>query len=100
MPCKSHFGISLKKVFTDFRTSRITLLVIEGLKEQRERERVRERGREREREREGVLYSAVTHPFWDIYVHKIPPSPLQNTPFPGLNLKVGKMRCRSTVWAI
>ena len=39
-----------------------------------------------------VLYSAVTHTFQE-YVHtqKTPPIPPQNTPFPGLNLKVGKM---------
>ena len=30
-------------------------------------------------------------PFRDIDAHKTPPSPPQNTPFPGLNLKVGKM---------
>ena len=30
-------------------------------------------------------------PFGDMYVHKTPPSPPQNTPFPGLNLKVGIM---------
>ena len=30
-------------------------------------------------------------PFWDMCVHKTPPTPPQNTPFPGLNLKVGKM---------
>ena len=27
-------------------------------------------------------------------VHKTPPNPPQNTPFPGLNLKVGKMNYR------
>ena len=37
-----------------------------------------------------VLYSAVTNPFGDMYVHKKTPTPPQNTPFPGLNLKVGK----------
>ena len=31
-------------------------------------------------------------PFMDMYVHKTPPSPPQNTLFPGLNLKVGKMK--------
>ena len=33
-------------------------------------------------------------PFGDMYVHKTPQSPLQKTPFPGLNLKVGKMNYR------
>ena len=41
-----------------------------------------------------ILYSAVTHPFRRLCVHKTPPSPPQNTPFPGLNLKVGKMNYR------
>ena len=30
-------------------------------------------------------------PFWDMYVHKTPPTPSKNTPFPGLILKMGKM---------
>ena len=30
-------------------------------------------------------------PFGDMYVHRTPKSPPQNTPFPSLNLKVGKM---------
>ena len=29
-----------------------------------------------------------------MYVHKTPPTPPQNTPFPGLNLKVGKTNYR------
>ena len=41
-----------------------------------------------------VLYSAVTNPFRDMYVHKTPPTPPQNTSFPGLILKVGKMKYR------
>ena len=28
-------------------------------------------------------------PFWDMYVHKTPPNPPQNTPFSGLILKLG-----------
>ena len=39
-----------------------------------------------------MFFTQPSHtPFWDIYVHKTLPSPPQNTPFPGLNLKVGKM---------
>ena len=38
-----------------------------------------------------VLYSVVTKPFRDMYEHETPPAPPQNTPFPGLILKVGKM---------
>ena len=34
---------------------------------------------------------SVETPFWDMYIHKTDPTPPQNTPFPGLNLKVGKM---------
>ena len=30
-------------------------------------------------------------PLGDMYVHKTSPTLLQNTPFPGLNLKMGKM---------
>ena len=33
-------------------------------------------------------------PFWDMYEHETLPAPPQNTPFPGLNLKVDKMNCR------
>ena len=33
-------------------------------------------------------------PFGDMYVHETPQFPPQNTPFPGLNLKVGKMNYR------
>ena len=29
-----------------------------------------------------------------MYIHKTPPTPPQNTPFPGLNLRVGKMNYR------
>ena len=44
------------------------------------------------------LYSAATNRFVAaMYVHKTPQSSPQNTPFPGLNLKVGKL---TTVWAI
>ena len=41
-------------------------------------------------------YSAVTLPSWGYVVHKTPTSPLapQNTPFPGLNLKVSKLNYR------
>ena len=35
-----------------------------------------------------VLYSLVTHPFWG---YKTPPTPPQNSTFPRLNLKVGKI---------
>ena len=41
-----------------------------------------------------VLYSTVTHLFWGYIRAQNSPnlaSPPQNTPFPGLNLKVGKM---------
>ena len=38
-----------------------------------------------------VLYSAVINPFRDMNVHKTPPTPTQNTPFPGQIFKVGKM---------
>ena len=40
-----------------------------------------------------VLYFAITplSKFGDMYVHKTLQIPPQNTPFPGLNLKVGKM---------
>ena len=43
-----------------------------------------------------LLYSAITNPFWGpnwgyVYIHKTPPTPLQITPFAGLNLKVSKM---------
>ena len=31
------------------------------------------------------------NPFGDMYEHGTPPAPPQNTPFPGLILKVGKM---------
>ena len=31
------------------------------------------------------------NPFGDMYEHETPPAPPQNTPFPGLILKVGKM---------
>ena len=45
-----------------------------------------------------VLYSAITHPFLAC-VHKTPP----NTPFLGLNFKVGKMNYRlgnlDPIWA-
>ena len=27
-----------------------------------------------------------------MYIHKTPPNPFQNTPFPVLNLKMGKMK--------
>ena len=37
-----------------------------------------------------VFYSAVTPPFGDKYEQKTSPSPPPNTPFPGMNLKVGK----------
>ena len=33
-------------------------------------------------------------PFWDMYVHKTTETPPQSTPFPGLNLKVGKINYR------
>ena len=33
-------------------------------------------------------------PFRDMNIHKTPPTPHQNTPFPGLNLKVGKINYR------
>ena len=37
----------------------------------------------------------LTHPsqtpFGDTYIHKTPPIPPQNTPFPGLKLRLGKM---------
>ena len=33
-------------------------------------------------------------PFGDMYVHRTPRSQPQNTPFPGLNLKVDKMNYR------
>ena len=41
-----------------------------------------------------VLYSAITHPFGGYvptFVHKTPPTPPQNIPFPGLNWKEGIM---------
>ena len=38
--------------------------------------------------------SQTWNPFEDMYVHKTPPTPLQNTVFPGLNLKVGKINYR------
>ena len=41
-----------------------------------------------------VLYSAITHPFGGYvptFVHKTPPTPPQNIPFPGLNWKEGRM---------
>ena len=58
----------------------------------------------------------LTHPsqtpFGDTYIHKTPPIPPQNTPFPGLKLRVGKMNyclgkifekwaklSRKTVWS-
>ena len=43
-------------------------------------------------------------PFGDMYVHRTPQNPPQNTPFPGLNLKVGKLKyCQGKLdpnWAI
>ena len=41
-----------------------------------------------------VLYTAVTHPFWGYVRTQNTPSPPQNPPFLGLNLKVGKMNYR------
>ena len=42
-----------------------------------------------------MFFTQLSHtPFWDMYMHKIPPSPPKNTPFLGLNLKVGKMNYR------
>ena len=41
-----------------------------------------------------VLYPAITHPSWGYLRTQITPSPPQNTPFPGLTLKVGKMNHR------
>ena len=39
-----------------------------------------------------LFFTQLSHtPFGDMYIHKIPPSPPQNTPFPGQNLKVDKM---------
>ena len=38
-----------------------------------------------------VLYSAVTHPFLGYVRTQTPPSSPRNTPFLGLNLKVGQM---------
>ena len=38
-----------------------------------------------------ILYSAVTNPFWGYEQTQKPPTTPQNTPFPGLNLKMGKM---------
>ena len=40
-----------------------------------------------------VLYSAVTKPFRGYVRTQTPPAQPQNTPFPGLILKVGKMNC-------
>ena len=41
-----------------------------------------------------LFFTQQSHtPFWDIYMHKIFPTPPQYTPFPGLNLKMGKMNC-------
>ena len=46
-----------------------------------------------------LVFTQPSHtPFWDMYKHKTPPSPPQNSPFPDLNLKVGKMNL--PVWAI
>ena len=36
----------------------------------------------------------IEDPFGDMYIHKTPQNPSQNTPFPGLNLKFGKMNYR------
>ena len=51
-----------------------------------------------------ILYSAVTHPFRGYARTQTPPTPPQNTPFPGLNLKMGKMNFSlgnlDPIWAI
>ena len=40
-----------------------------------------------------LFFTQLSHtPCLDMYVHKIHQSPPQNTPFPGLNLKVGKLQ--------
>ena len=39
-----------------------------------------------------VLYAAVTHPFLGHVRTQTSPKPSRNTPFPGLNLNVGKMK--------
>ena len=43
-----------------------------------------------------LLSHLLSHhtPFWDMYVHKTSTSPPENTPFPGLNLKIGKINYR------
>ena len=52
-----------------------------------------------------LFFTQQSHtPFGDTYIHKNTPTPPQNTPFSGLNLKVGKMNYSlgnmRQIWAI
>ena len=42
----------------------------------------------------GLFFAQLSQtPFWNMYKHETPPTPPQNTIFPGLKLKVGKINC-------
>ena len=48
---------------------------------------------------QSLFFNQPLHtPFGNMYKHKTPPTPPQNTPFPGLNLKVGKTHYSLGKW--
>ena len=48
-----------------------------------------------------LFFTQPSHiPFKDMYLHKTPQSPPQNTPFSGLHLKVGKLYSGQNVWKV